>query len=144
MGLFGRKKKQVAQQQMPLPKAYVFEVAGLKYYQDRMLNVLEENPNYKNPKSTAKPVYKYRYFDKPCDLVPEPNNEYDPNAILVGYKGRKLGHVPAAETGTVRMLLANGYTPQLHIVHGHYKVYEEDEWVTYKKEPYAKVTLTRP
>lgn len=139
MGLFNRRKK--AQQKPQLPALYIFEVAGFNYYRDGMFKVLTDNPDYKNPKSTAKPVYKYKYFDKVCDLIPEPDNPYDSNAILVSYKGVKLGHVPMDETDNVRVLLANGYIPKLNIVAGHRKVYEEDEWVTYKKEPYAKVTL---
>ena len=141
MGLFNRKKK--TQPKPQLPSSYTFEVAGFNYYRDGMFEVLTENPDYKNPKSTAKPVYKYKYFDKVCDLIPEPDNPYDSNAILVSYNGVKLGHVPADETDNIRVLLANGYIPKLNIVAGHHKVYEEDEWITYKKEPYAKVRLTK-
>lgn len=149
MGLFGKKKKPKVEvvykgtKKAPLPPQFKFDVAGLEYYKDAMYEVLEENPNYKNPKSTSKSVFKYKYFENPCDLVPEPDNEYDKDAIAVGYCGKKLGHVPSAILVTVKMYLDEGYKPILSIRPGHYKTYEDDEWVTYKKEPYAFVTLTK-
>lgn len=147
MGLFGKKKQQKVQVihkgtiKAPLPAEFEFDVAGFEYYHEQMLEVLELNPNYKEPKRKDKSVFKYKYFEKPCDLIPEPKNQYDKNAILVSYDGKSLGHVPASMTSTVKMYLKKGYFPVLSIRAGHYKVYEDDEWVTYKKDPYAFVTL---
>ena len=36
------------------------------------------------------------------DLVPEPDNAYDPNAIKVLWNGVHLGYIPKTETATAR------------------------------------------
>lgn len=41
-------------------------------------------------------IYEHYFQDVPAQLVPEPNNEYDKNAIAVYISGIKVGHVPAA------------------------------------------------
>lgn len=38
-------------------------------------------------------------------LVPEDDNEFDPNAVLVRYNGRDLGHVAGRDTQKARMFL---------------------------------------
>ena len=43
-------------------------------------------------------------------LVPEPDNEFDPNAIKVVHQdGTILGYIPAKETATVRMYLGDKF-----------------------------------
>ena len=43
-------------------------------------------------------------------LVPEPDNEFDPNAIKVVHQdGTHLGYIPAKETATVRMCLGEKF-----------------------------------
>lgn len=42
------------------------------------------------------------------NLVREPNNQYDPNAIRVEHNGTKLGYVPATYSGIVAGLLDSG------------------------------------
>lgn len=43
-------------------------------------------------------------------LVPEPDNEFDPNAIKVVHQdGTHLGYIPAKETATVRMYLGEKF-----------------------------------
>lgn len=40
------------------------------------------------------------------DLIPEPENNYDPKAILVSYNDKKVGYVPRGMTDAVRKLHA--------------------------------------
>lgn len=150
MGLFKRNKKKAtiipAQKPAParpkLPSKYDFDVKSWDQLLKNMMSVLELNPNYKEPKSTEKTVYKYKYFEKECELIPEPKNKYDKDAIKVCYGGVHIGYVPAAWTDDVKKLMKAGYKATLSIRPGHYKKFEDDEWVTYKKDPYAFVVMT--
>ena len=45
-----------------------------------------------------------------CALVPEPDNEYDPDAIKIVAEDRHhLGYIPSGQTDTVRWLAANEF-----------------------------------
>lgn len=147
MGLFGKKKKKTENIQpeprpMELLEEYKFEVHGLSQNLDAMYEVLEKNSAYDNPKRTDKPIHRYKYFDKTCEISPDVESVLA-NSLKVCYDGKKLGYVPVSITETVKMYLDNGYSATLFISPMHYKVYEDDEWVTYKKDPYAKVRLTK-
>jgi hypothetical protein len=52
----------------------------------------------------------------PVQLVREPENIYDPNAIRLDYKGKKLGYVPRAHSTVLAKLIDNGtITAKAHI-----------------------------
>jgi len=44
----------------------------------------------------------------PLDLIREPDNPHDPNAIRVEWRGEKLGYLPRAENKTVAAELDRG------------------------------------
>jgi HIRAN domain len=44
----------------------------------------------------------------PLELVPEPGNAYDLNAVRVEWRGRKLGYVPRRENAALAWGLARG------------------------------------
>ena len=74
-------------------------------------------------------VYKYSFFVKAA-LVPEPDNEYDPNAIMVQADGLCVGYVPRGSTAHIRKLMESGRIEylDLKIGGGAYKeVYETDD-----------------
>jgi hypothetical protein len=52
----------------------------------------------------------------PVQLVREPENIYDPNAIRLDYEGRKLGYVPRAHSTVLAKLIDSGtITVEAHI-----------------------------
>jgi hypothetical protein len=53
-------------------------IAGLQYY-----DVLE--------------VWKFLKISDHLDLIPEPNNRFDHNAVMVVCKGKQLGYIPRSE-----------------------------------------------
>lgn len=67
--------------------AYSFRVAGLNYRSEN-----------------TKGLKPFDILD--CDLIPEPENEHDPNAIKVVVNGRHIGYVPADLCIEVRKLLS--------------------------------------
>lgn len=42
------------------------------------------------------------------ELVREPDNAYDPNAVRVEWRGRKLGYVPRSENGALSWAMDRG------------------------------------
>ena len=67
----------------------VLDVAGTYYHLDD-IRTLKEDGEY---------VVKYE------ELVPEPENEADPNAIAVYITGEKVGYVPREKTQAVREIM---------------------------------------
>ena len=65
-------------------------IAGLQYYE-----VLE--------------VWKELEIGNTLDLTPEPDNRYDKHAIIVSYKGKKLGYLPRSQNRDVSKILQAGY-----------------------------------
>lgn len=54
------------------------DIAGLYYHQEELSAITDEDNAY----------------DGPCQLIQEPDNEYDPNAIKVVIKGILAGYIP--------------------------------------------------
>ena len=110
-------------------------VRGLENYTDNIKAVARENPDYDLTKRELieecpdEKVWQY-YFIVNGDLVPEPDNPYDPNAIMVQANGLCIGHVPKGSTSHIRKLMESGRIQSMHldIGGGKYKeVYEDDD-----------------
>lgn len=86
---------------------FSFKVAGLSYYDHDDIN----------PKG-----------DLTADLIPEPDNKYDPNAIRVYVKGKHIGYVPQKKTVKVKSILPT--------------VYEIDAYVELNEEDWEYVEIT--
>lgn len=64
-----------------------------------------------------------------CDieLIPEPDNKYDPNAIKIISDFGELGYVPADSTEKVKSIMEKKYDLNWRLVGGKYKYYDEYE-----------------
>lgn len=64
-----------------------------------------------------------------CDieLVPEPDNQYDSNAIKVISDFGMLGYVPASETSKVKEIMTKDYSLSWRLIGGKYKYYDDYE-----------------
>ena len=110
-------------------------VRGLDHYTNNIKAVARENPDYDLTKRELieecpdEKVWQY-YFNVKGDLVPEPDNPHDPNAIMVQADGRCIGYVPKGSTSHIRKLMESGRikSMDLDIGGGKYKeVYAVDE-----------------
>lgn len=110
-------------------------VRGIEHYTDNVKAVAWENPDYDLAKREMieqcpdEKVWQYS-FNVKGDLAPEPDNEYDPNAIMVQANGLCIGHVPKGSTAHIRKLMESGRikSMNLSIGGGKYKeVYETDD-----------------
>ena len=131
----------------PLYKKYTFKVAGISRRQKDIINkLLPENDDYEMSKSELveigmvdERVYKYSPITSDAELVPEPTNPRDPNAIKVVVCSVHIGYVPADRTGKVKDLLD---LRQIHSVTcsfygGPYKIIREDYDYDKEKEIYT-------
>lgn len=110
-------------------------VRGVNYYIDNIIAVSSPNDAYELSKRELQEefpgerVYQYQFFVN-GSLVPEPDNEYDPNAIMVQADGLCIGHVPKGSTAHIRKLMESGRikSMDLTIGGGKYKeVLENDD-----------------
>ena len=84
----------------PIPNR-TYHVVGLKYYKDGIKRALVETDDFRLSKKDLFAKFpagsKIPQYDKkvsyPAQLIPEPTNPYDKNAIMVVVNGEKIGHI---------------------------------------------------
>lgn len=91
------------------------KVAGTSYHLDAIMALAQENPDYDLTKReiiddelTDERIYQYTFTDGPVELVDDPGNEYDPNAIKVLVAGQHIGYIKRGSTGRVHNLQRAG------------------------------------
>ena len=96
----------------PRTKKKVFHVTGTAHYQDAFSGMLAENEDYGLPAAELKEmlepgekVWQYEVDFSTVALVPEPENEYDPNAVRVELDGIKVGYIKKGSCSQVKNLL---------------------------------------
>ena len=114
---------------------YAFRVAGISNREKEIIEkLLVTNDDYDLTKKQLvdggfvdEIVYKYQRANRDIELVPDPDNEYDENAIKVIIGGILTGFVPADQAGRVRTIL--DYDPEISwdLVGGPFKMVRE-EW----------------
>ena len=67
-------------------------IAGLQYY-----DILE--------------IWKELQIGDVVELIPEPDNRYDRNAVMVRCKGKQLGYLPRSENRHIAKILNAGLNP---------------------------------
>lgn len=110
------------------------EVAGESFYKDAIASLGEIKQDYYWPDDRlyekfveGDRVYKYSFSPLDAELVPEPENPYDANAIRVEADGELIGYVPKDRTSEILPLLKSGVTCTVTITNGPHKVIEESE-----------------
>lgn len=112
------------------------KLAGTSYHMDAIMALAQENPDYDLTKReiiddelTDERIYQYTFADGPVELVDDPDNEYDPNAIKVLVAGQHIGYIKRGSTGRVHNLQRAGRVLGVtaEIYGGKYKVVTCDE-----------------
>ena len=98
---------------MDTPSTYFLHcyIAGLQYYE-----VLE--------------VWKKLEIGQTLDLIPEPNNRYDEDAVVVAFTGKKLGYLPRSQNHAVSKILRAGhdaYEARIQSLYSENPMYERIE-----------------
>lgn len=120
-----------------------FPVAGaIPYCKNEVQSLRKENPDWKKSPDeliaagkAEKYIYKYRFFRSPAELVREPSNKYNRNAVMIVVNGVKVGYVPETELDKVRYIMARdpAYSVTVEIYGGERKDIDVDR-VVYKSE----------
>lgn len=120
---------------------FTFNIAGVtkEGRQDIIKNIVSdwkecnaddvyEGMKNKEIKNLDDDVYEVNIEDW-CDieLIPEPDNKYDPNAIKIISDFGNLGYVPADSTKKVKSIMEKDYNLSWRLVGGKYKYYDEYE-----------------
>lgn len=99
----------------PRAKFERHKVAGTSYHMDAIMALAEENPDYDLTKReiidddlVGERIYQYTFTDGPVELVDDPDNEHDPNAIKVLVAGQHIGYIKRGSTGRVHNLQRAG------------------------------------
>lgn len=117
-------------------KTKIFRVVGTSYRQDNLEKIVYENEDYDlttkqiiDQDLTDERIYQFTYNSRNVELIPEPDNEYDPNAIKVMASNVHIGYIEAKETATVKDLLASGTIDHMTVIAegGKYKYVSEDD-----------------
>lgn len=112
------------------------KVAGTSYHLDAIMELAEDNPDYDMTQREIvdagmeeQRIYQYTFPDSPVELVDDPDNENDPNAIKVLVAGQHIGYIKRGSTGRVHNLQRAGRVlgVTVEIYGGKYKVVTCDE-----------------
>lgn len=128
-------------------KEITFSVAGCNYYREQITLLGKERREWKKSDSELlasgkDSVFRYSFpFD--AELIPEPDNIYDKNAIAVVVEGQKIGHVPAALCEQVKPLIKKAKGVSCRISGGDYKRIEHGHVDTMFYDYSASVTIHR-
>lgn len=139
-------------------KRYNFQVVGMSYRLDNLRTLAEEDSDYflrgKEfiEEYEGRGVVNLNWFNPKLfgqvDLIPEPSNPHDPNAVRVEVAGTHIGYIKSGSCSQVKNLLASGAKVELTEIHyGPAKWTYEDEdgqvrIATKNRPPFAQVTLT--
>ena len=134
--LFKRKEAPKAEPVKPEPKIVQYPVKGVFAHEDEIFhNLMERNPEYDYTKTELIencvpdfPVYKWIPKNLPAELIPEPDNKYDPNAIRVVVGGVTIGYVPKESCVHVLKQISESRIDNVayEIAGGAFKLLEED------------------
>lgn len=110
-------------------------VAGPYYYRHEIEALGTEHPDYFCRRKdfidifgTNQKVYKYSFCPHNVQLIEEPENPYDPNAIKVVVDNHQIGHIKKESCSHVKKLMRNGRISNItcKIGGGEYRICTKD------------------
>ena len=120
-----------------------FRVVGLPYYKENLNKLACKNPDWSlkfaDLSASGKldhEIYRYNYIYKPVKLVPEPNNKYDKNAIMVLIAGELIGYISESDNVHVLDIINNHNVKYVsaYIHGGEFKLVHPDKSVVKSQE----------
>lgn len=112
-----------------------YRVAGTSFRSDAIASLGEENDDYGASKRDLidedmidEEIYQLRFHPQNVELVPEPDNKYDSNAVKVIVDGVHVGYIKKGSCTHVKMLLAEDRILNINckIGGGKFKIITED------------------
>ena len=105
-------------------------IVGLDHRKANVMKLARENPLYKLDKAAILKqglvetcIHKYIFADGPTELIQEPENPHDPNAIKVVVDGQHIGYIKAGSCAHLNKVIAEGRVEKIlcRIYGGPYK-----------------------
>lgn len=143
------KKPELVQVSTPQPitstkKTETHKVTGMSNYMDNIMNLASENLHYQYTKRELidedivnERVYEYEFYPFKTELIPEPDNPYDPNAVKVIVDCEHVGYIKKGSCSHILKLLREDRIEKIEteIKGGKYKIVLYDEYEdTYEME----------
>lgn len=100
-----------------------FTAVGMKYHED-LFEMLSEKDSYKKPYDRDFRFYQYETFEAPCELVREPENEHDANAVKVMVCGKLVAYIASEEAVAAHPFCGSGLPMRFKLSGGPYKVFD--------------------
>lgn len=131
-------KPQPAPKQASETKLKKYKVTGTSHYLDSILELASENLDYDLSKKELidegyenERIYQYNFYPIKVDLVPEPDNPFDPNAVKVIVEDLLVGYIKAGSCSHILKAIKENKIVKIdcEIGGGKYKYlgYDEDE-----------------
>ena len=128
-----------------------FEIPGAFYHRTSIAKVANPNPDWrKSCKSLIKAgkanqkIYRFERTTKTAELVEEPSNSHDPNAVMVTVEGEKVGYISADEALHVKEIMRQHCLKSVTavITGGEYKTITPDaEMIKNQSGPFVTVKI---
>lgn len=105
-------------------------IVGLDHRKANVMKLARENPLYKLDKAAILKqglvetcIHKYIFADGPTELIQEPENPHDPNAIKVVVDGQHIGYIKAGSCAHLNKVINEGRVEKIlcRIYGGPYK-----------------------
>lgn len=132
------------------PNVKTYKVAGMSHYLENLLSLADENPTYTYCKRELidedlvdMRIWQYKFYPVRTELVPEPDNPYDPNAIKVVVDGAHVGYIKRGSCAHLLKLISENRIGRISclIGGGNYKQlfedFEDDPWSADPKTVYT-------
>lgn len=89
-------------------------VTGISHYMDNLMQLADENDIYNYSKRELidnaweeQRIYQYDFYIDKAELIEEPANPYDPNAIKVVLDGMHVGYIKKGSCAHIKKLIAS-------------------------------------
>jgi len=132
------------------------KVTGVSHYTENILSLASENLDYSYGKREiidndlyGSRIYQYDFYITKTELIPEPTNPYDPNAIQVVMEGKLVGYIKAGSCSHILKLIKENRIGKIagEIYGGKYKlvIYDEEDstysYITGSTEYGVKISI---
>lgn len=127
-----------------------FRATGMSHYKKAFKEIATENDDYRLTKKQmleeyfdGDKIYKYDFSFCDVKLVPEPDNEFDPNAIAVIADGQKIAYIKRNDCKKVKALLDSPHFAYIEaeINGGNYKEIDDEDIFTDTQDYYVHIDI---
>ena len=126
-----------------------YKVAGISFHNEELMGLAEENICYDYTKKEIlddlmynERIYQYDFYPDKIELVPEPTNEYDPNAVKVIVDNIHIGYIKKGNCKHILNLINEKRIKSItcDIYGGKYKIleYEGEDDIDFVDNPKLK------